>query len=72
VSVRAVHLEAEQIDLGARAPADEYAFGPGTKSYIPYSSSGPGNLPSANGVPHMMFGYTTQDPVDPGPFLSLV
>lgn len=46
------------------------SFDPGTKSYVPYSTSVPFNLPSSAGVPHLMFGYTTDNPVDPGPFVS--
>jgi hypothetical protein len=47
------------------------SFDPGAKSYIPFSTSVPFNLPSPNGVPHLMFAYATTDPVDPGPFVSM-
>jgi hypothetical protein len=47
------------------------SFDPGTKSYVPYSTSVPAGLPSSNGVPHLMFGYVTTEPGDPGPFVFL-
>jgi len=47
------------------------SFDPGLKSYIPYSNSLPFNLPGPNSVPYLMFSYATEDPVDPGPFVSI-
>src|SRR5262249_54180273 len=46
-------------------------FDPGTKSYIPYSTSLPFNLPGQNSVPYLMFGYQTTSATDPGPFVFL-
>jgi hypothetical protein len=48
------------------------SFDPGLKSYVPFSTSLPLNLPGPGGVPHLMFAYLTPDPVDHGPFVSLV
>src|SRR5262249_53553728 len=46
-------------------------FDPGTKSYHPYSTSVPFNLPSQHGVPYLMFSYQTARSTDPGPFVFL-
>lgn len=48
-------------------------FDPGTKTYVPFSSSVPYNLhpPGGEGVPYLLFSYRTQSPVDPGPFVLL-
>jgi hypothetical protein len=46
-------------------------FDPGPKSYHPYSTSVPFNLPSQTSVPYLMFSYQTASPTDPGPFVFL-
>ena len=47
------------------------AFDPGTKSYLPFSTALPFNLPGPNAVPFMMFSYQTSSATDPGPFVFL-
>ena len=46
-------------------------FDPGTKSYIPYSTGLPFNLPGPNSVPFLVFSYQTSSSTDPGPFVFL-
>jgi hypothetical protein len=46
-------------------------FDPGTKSYIPYSTALPFNLPGPNAVPFLVFSYQTSNSTDPGPFVFL-
>ncbi|HUQ18211.1 MAG TPA: hypothetical protein VM099_01250 [Gemmatimonadaceae bacterium] len=48
------------------------SFDPGTKSYLPYSTALPFNLPGANGVPFLVFSYLTERTRDPGPFVFMV
>jgi hypothetical protein len=47
------------------------AFDPGPKTYIPFSTALPFNLPGPNAVPFLMFGYQTPNSTDPGPFVFL-
>lgn len=46
-------------------------FDPGTKSYLPFSTSLPFNLPGPNSVPYLVFSYQTSSSTDPGPFVFL-
>src|SRR5262245_18058250 len=46
-------------------------FDPGLKSYKPYSTALPWNLPGPNSVPYLMFSYLTASSTDPGPFVFL-
>jgi hypothetical protein len=47
------------------------SFDPGTKSYQPFSTALPFNLPGSNGVPFLVFSYVTEKTRDPGPFVSI-
>lgn len=54
--------------IGAYPPR---SFDPGTKSYQPYSTGLPFNLPGANSVPFLVFSYVTDKATDPGPFVFI-
>ena len=47
------------------------SFDPGTKSYLPYSTGLPFNLPAPTAVPFLVFSYMTESPTDPGPFVFI-
>jgi hypothetical protein len=47
------------------------SFDPGLKSYVPYSTGLPFNLPGPGSVPFLLFGYVTSRSSDPGPFVFL-
>jgi hypothetical protein len=75
----AIHF---QINASVSAPVEFFAFtaignypprsfDPGTKSYQPYSTGTPFNLPAPNPVPFMVFSYRTTSSTDPGPFVFI-
>jgi hypothetical protein len=47
------------------------SFDPGTKSYQPFGTAQPFNVPGSNGVPFLMFSYLTKKSSDPGPFVYI-